>query len=103
MRIAMLSTGIPPFSPQRGVTRDDILSRILTLDMPSAVERLMQIFPLQGPEMVHADFGEESSYRPESEPSYAVEHRMIFEPLTHLYKLVRLIGSAISHEMGAMG
>jgi phosphoenolpyruvate carboxylase len=103
MRIAMLSTGIPPFSPQRGVTRDDILSRILTLDLPSAVERLMQIFPLQGPEMVNADFGEESSYRPESEPSYAVEHRMIFEPLAHLYKLVRLIGSAISHEMGAMG
>ncbi|MBV8357068.1 MAG: phosphoenolpyruvate carboxylase [Deltaproteobacteria bacterium] len=104
MRIALLSAAIPAFSPQRGVTRDDILSWILALDVPSAVDRLMQIFPLQKPEMPDsAGFGEESSYRPEAELSYAVEHRVIFAPLKHLYELVRLIGSAISHEIGAMG
>jgi phosphoenolpyruvate carboxylase len=103
MRIAVLSTATPPFSPQRGVTRDEILSRILRLEVPVAVERLMLIFPLHGPEMFDADFGEESSYRPDSEPSYAVEHRMIFAPVMRLYELVRLIGSAISHEIGAMG
>jgi phosphoenolpyruvate carboxylase len=103
-RIALLSTATPAFSPQRGVTRDDILFRIIALDVPSAVDRLMQIFPLQKPEMPDsADFGEESSYRPEAELSYAVEHRVIFAPLKHLYELMRLIGSAISYEIGAMG
>ena len=44
-RICLLATEIPNFSPQLGVTRDDILARILELDVPSAVERLRLIFP----------------------------------------------------------
>lgn len=49
------------------------------------------------------NFGEESNYQPEAAMSYAVEHRTIFKPLTHLHELVRLVGSAINHEIGAMG
>ncbi len=44
-RICLLAMEIPNFSPQLGVTRDDILARILELDVPSAVERLRRIFP----------------------------------------------------------
>jgi phosphoenolpyruvate carboxylase len=33
-RICLLATEIPNFSPQLGVTRDDILARILELDVP---------------------------------------------------------------------
>jgi phosphoenolpyruvate carboxylase len=104
MRIELLATGIPPFSQQRGVTRDELLGRILRLDVPGAVERLIQIFPLgESPTYNASEFGEPSSYQPEAELSYAVEHRMIFEPLIRLYELVRLIGSAINHEVGALG
>jgi phosphoenolpyruvate carboxylase len=103
-RIALLSTGIPSFSPQQGVTRDDIQARILALDVPNAVERLNRIFPLQqtaGP--ANEDFGEESTYRPEAALSYSVEHSALFDPLNRLYELARLIGSALNHEIGAMG
>jgi phosphoenolpyruvate carboxylase len=102
-RIAMLSTAIPAFSPQQGVIRDDLLARILTLDVPYAVERLVRIFPLQtgAPEL--ADFGEKSTYQPEAGQSYALEHRTLFGPLMHLYELTRLIGSALNHEIGAIG
>ena len=65
-RICLLATEIPNFSPQLGVTRDDILARILELDVPSAVERLRQIFPHQdGVADARDDFGEQSQYRPE--------------------------------------
>ena len=46
-RICILATEIPSFSPQLGVSRDDILARIMELDVPSAVERLRLIFPHQ--------------------------------------------------------
>lgn len=103
-RIALLATGIPAFSPQQGVTRDDIQARILALDVPSAVERLTRIFPIQsGGAPSRENFGEESSYQPETGLSYAVEHRTLLDPLTRLYELARLIGSALNHEIGAMG
>jgi phosphoenolpyruvate carboxylase len=102
-RIAMLSTAIPAFSPQQGVTRDDLLARIITLDVPYTIERLARIFPLQTAAPELTDFGEESSYQPEAGLSYAVEHRTLFGPLIHLYELTRLIGSALNHEIGAIG
>ncbi len=103
-RICLLATEIPNFSPQLGVTRDDILTRILELDVPSAVERLRLIFP-------HADstgngrddFGEESQYQPEPTLSYALEHDALFGPMLKLFDLARRIGTAIAYEIGAMG
>jgi phosphoenolpyruvate carboxylase len=103
-RIALLATGIPPFSPQRGVARDDVLARILVLEVPAAVRMLAQIFPTQQVNTGGSEnFGEESNYRPEAATSYAVEHRTILDPLDRLYELVRVIGSALNHEIGAMG
>jgi hypothetical protein len=86
------------------VTRDDILTRILELDVPSAVERLRLIFP-------HADstgngrddFGEESQYQPEPTLSYALEQDALFGPMLKLFDLARRIGTAIAYEIGAMG
>ncbi len=57
------------------MTRDDILARILELDVPSAVERLRLIFPhADGVADARDDFGEQSQYRPEPALSYAIEH-----------------------------
>ena len=103
-RIALLSTGIPPFSPQLGVTRDNVLAGVLVLEVPAAVKMLAQIFPTQQVNTGDDEnFGEESNYQPETATSYAVEHRTIFDPLNRLYELVRLLGSALNHEIGAMG
>ncbi len=103
-RICMLATEIPNFSPQLGVTRDDILARILELDVPSAVERLRLIFPHEdGAADTRDDFGEESQYRPEPALSYAVEHDALFGPMLKLFELARRIGTAITYEIGAVG
>ena len=103
-RICLLATEIPNFSPQLGVTRDDVLARILALDVPSAVERLQQIFPHEdGVLAARDDFGEQSQYRPEPALSYEVEHNTLFGPMLKLFDLVRRIGTAITYEIGAIG
>ncbi len=103
-RIYLLATEIPNFSPQFGVTRDDILARILRLDVTSAVERLRLIFPHDdGVAESHDDFGEEAQYRPEPALSYAIEHDALFGPMLKLFDLARRIGTAITYEIGALG
>jgi phosphoenolpyruvate carboxylase len=103
-RICVLATEIPNFSPQLGVTRDDILARILELDVLNAVERLRLIFPHEdGVANTRDDFGEESQYRPEPRLSYALEHDALFSPMLKLFDLARRIGTAITYEIGAIG
>jgi phosphoenolpyruvate carboxylase len=103
-RICLLATEIPNFSPQLGVTRDDILARILELDVPSAVERLRRIFPHEERAASPLDdFGEKSQYRPDSALSYEIEHHTVFDPMLKLFDLARRIGTAITHEIGAVG
>jgi phosphoenolpyruvate carboxylase len=103
-RICLLATEIPNFSPQLGVTRDDILARILELEVPSAIDRLRRIFPHEeSPAAAPDDFGEQSHYRPESALSYEIEHNTVFDPMLRLFDLARRIGTAITHEIGAVG
>jgi phosphoenolpyruvate carboxylase len=103
-RIVFLSMRIPPFAPQQGVTREELLARIASLDVPPAVERLRRIFPNRT-STIHrrSNFGEPADYRPEAALSYANEQQSIFDPIMRLYELVRAIGSALNHEFGAMG
>ncbi len=103
-RICLLAMDTPNFSPQLGVTRDDILARILELDVPNAVERLRMIFPhdesvVDTPD----DFGEKSQYHPEAALSYEIEHNAVFDPMLKLFDLARRIGTAITYEIGAIG
>ncbi len=103
-RICLLAMEIPNFSPQLGATRDDLLARILELDVPSAVERLRRIFPNEESlARTPDDFGEKSLYRPDSALSYEIEHNTVFDPMLKLYELARRIGTAITHEIGAVG
>ncbi len=103
-RICLLATEIPNFRPNLGVTRDDILARILEMDVPGAVERLRMIFPHEESQSgARDDFGEKSQYRTEPSLSYAVEDDTLFGPMLKLYDLARRIGTAIIYEIGALG
>ena len=103
-RICLLATEIPNFSPQLGVTRDDILARILELDVASAIGRLRLIFPHQDSLADGLDdFGERAGYQPEPALSYAIEHDALFGPMLKLFELARRIGTAITYEIGAIG
>jgi phosphoenolpyruvate carboxylase len=102
-RIFLLSTHIPAFTDRHGITPDQLMAKILHLEIDSAVTILRRIFPVVEERVDFSAFGEPASYRSEEAESYEAEHRRIFEPMAHLYELVRRAGSAITHIIGAVG
>ena len=97
-------TEIPGFGPQHGVTRREIQARIIGLDVASAVERLAGIFPRpDNADLASEDFGENASYRSEPQLSYALDHKVLFNPMLRLYDLARQISTAIAYELNAIG
>jgi phosphoenolpyruvate carboxylase len=102
-RIFLLSTHIPPFTDRHGISPEQLMAKILHLEIDAAVATLGRIFPVVEERIDVATFGEPASYRSEEAESYEAEHRRIFEPMAHLYELVRRTGSAIAHIIGAVG
>jgi phosphoenolpyruvate carboxylase len=100
-RIWLLGTEIPEFSPRHGVTPEGVQARLLRLDVPGAVEVLAQVFPRAADPAAAQEYGEPGS--DSAATAYAREHETVFAPLARLHGLVREIGVAITHEVGAFG
>ncbi len=96
-----LAARIPYFSPRGGLTRDTLEMQMLRLDVPAALEQLRLIFPLATEETSRIDFREPSGSG--TGGAYRTEHRVLFEPIERLFDLVREVGTAIMHEVGAFG
>jgi len=103
-RLWLLATRVPEFSPQLGTTVEDMIRRILHLDVEAVVAYLKRIFPnARDTEFESQDFGEPASYRPESRRTYGREHAEIFDPMLRIYTLIRRIAPALSYHAGAIG
>jgi phosphoenolpyruvate carboxylase len=100
-RIWLLAMGIPEFSPRHGVTREALALRILRLDVPAALVILGEVFPADPDPSADRDYAEPRG--PRAAASYQREHEKIFAPLAYLFDLVREIGTAITHHVGAFG
>jgi phosphoenolpyruvate carboxylase len=100
-RIWLLATGVPEFSPRHGITRDALLLRILRLDVPGALAILAEVFPATPDPAADRDYAEPAG--PRAAVSYRREHERIFAPLARLFGLVREIGTAVTHHVGAFG
>ena len=101
-RIFMLATHIPDFSDQHGISPEQLMARILHLEIGPAVQLLGQIFPKVEPVDL-GDFGEPATYLSDANQSYEQEHERIFQPLARLYDLVRRVSAGVSHSIGALG
>jgi phosphoenolpyruvate carboxylase len=100
-RIWLLSTRIPYFSPRYGFTRQDLDDQILRLEIPSALKQLAEIFPPAPDHSVTLDFREPRA--PRTDHAYSREDTEIFQPMRHLFELVREISIAVMHDVGAFG
>ena len=100
-RIWLLETRIPDFSPRHGVTRAAMEQRILRLDIPQAMALLSEVFPAAADPEADRDYGEPAG--PRDNLAYAREHSEIFAPMLRLFGLLREVGTAITHEVGAFG
>jgi phosphoenolpyruvate carboxylase len=104
-RIWLLATGVPEFSPRHGVTRDALFLRILRLDVPASLGILGEVFPASPDSVAGRDFSEPpgASESQQDAASYRREHDMILGPIGRLFDMVREIGTAITHHVGAFG
>jgi phosphoenolpyruvate carboxylase len=100
-RIWILSAEIPDFSPRHGVTRSALEDAILRLDIPASLAILGEIFPAAPDASADFDYAEPTALAGSAD--YAHEHQEIFSPIGQLFDLVREIGTAITHEVGAFG
>ncbi len=103
-RIAVLAARVPAFTPRAGFTVEDCQLQLMRLDIPPAVARLAEVFPIRSDGAVAAaDFGEPHGVSPADGAGYALEHETLFEPLLELHALVLKITAALNHECGACG
>ncbi|MDE8344011.1 MAG: phosphoenolpyruvate carboxylase, partial [Acidocella sp.] len=100
-RIWLLETEIPDFTPRFGLTREGLRARILRLDVLDSLKFLAEVFPRAADPATTQDYAEPPG--PREGFSYAKEHEEIFEPMRRAFDLVREIGVAITHEVGAFG
>ncbi|HUA76154.1 MAG TPA: phosphoenolpyruvate carboxylase [Acetobacteraceae bacterium] len=100
-RIWLLATEIPDFSPRHGVTREGLEEALLRLEIAPSLALLAEIFPAAPDAAADLDYAEPSA--PHGNADYAEVHRDILAPIGRLFALVREIGTAVTHEVGAFG
>jgi phosphoenolpyruvate carboxylase len=99
----LLATRIPPFSSQHSISQKRVISWILHLDVPNAVDHLEHIFPATNPLPFTGGFGESATYVSDESQNYRQENERIFKPLTGLYELLRRTSVGITHRIGFFG
>lgn len=103
LRVFEMAMRVPPISLRHDVTLEEMVARLFELDVEGAVRILKEAFPADPEPLDLEDFGEPATYRGESDRDYREEHRLLFEPLSDIYDLIRRISVAISHLVGAHG
>ena len=100
--IFLLSVQIPKFSDQSGVSRDEIIAKIIRFDILDSVSTLRKIFPIKKDDMRFNDYGEISNYISEKNINYVRENET-FKRLEALYECTRRVSSGINYFVGSVG
>jgi phosphoenolpyruvate carboxylase len=103
MRIFMLTVHVPDFSHQHNISREQLLNKIFHLEIEDAMRKLATIFPKVEQDKYDGDFGEVATYIGDWTQTYEREHARIFQPIAHLYTLIRRLSSGLIHTIGALG
>ena len=77
----LLSVQIPKFSDQAGVSRDEVIAKLIRFDVTDAVKILRTIFPVGKEKINYSDYGEKSNYISEKDINYITEENTIFKKL----------------------
>ncbi|WP_051330413.1 phosphoenolpyruvate carboxylase [Niveispirillum irakense] len=102
-QIYKLAVHVPEFSSQHSITNQRLVTRLLHLDVPWALEQLGRIFPARNETPVDEGFGEVATYVSDESQDYSQENQHIFRPIAQLYELIRRTGNAVSQRIGFFG
>lgn len=103
MRIFILAAQLPRFTPQDGLSYEQVLDMALSLEIPEVVSIMRQAFPHEQKQGAESGFDEHASYRPRGIDDYGRLETEIFKPMEEAYEFVREVGTGISHHFGAFG
>ena len=101
-RLMLRAVHVPDFSDRHAATHDEVLIRLLRLDVGPTLAVLNEIFPLTDVSDT-LDYGERATYQSEASSAYVFEHEQLFDPIERDYDLIRRIGTGIIHYIGATG
>lgn len=102
-QIYRLAVHIPEFSSQHSITNQRLVTRMLHLDVPWALDQLARIFPARTEATLDEGFGEVATYVSDESQDYSQENQNIFRPIASLYELIRRTGNALTQRIGFFG
>lgn len=101
--IYMKAMLIPAFSTRSDVSLEELVIRILYLDIPDTLEELRVIFPAIALTDQDELYGEQSTYQAGNASGYGFEEQELFGPIENAYNLIMTISGIIALETGAFG
>ncbi len=102
-RILLLAAEIPSFTPRNDVDPKRLDRDLNMFDVPKTVATLRIVFPESPPLVVDDSFGGPATYKSDFQHGYRDLHEQVFAPLETCHAILRDIGAAIAHEIGAFG
>jgi len=93
---------IPQFSSLTEVSLEELIERLLYLDVPDTVATLRRIFPAAQAADETEVYAERDTYARASS-GYAAEHARIFDPIERAYALILELSALIALHVGAYG
>lgn len=93
---------IPRFSTRLDISLDDLVERLLRLEIKEAIGPLRTIFPASTTLSDDESYGEEVTYR-SSSAGYGQEHTSTFDPIESAHDMILEISSLLALRLGAFG
>ena len=100
--IYLSAMAVPRFSSRLDVSLDDLVIRLLRLEVPSVIAELRQIFPAEAPATNDEGYGEKATYATGA-GGYAHEHATIFDPIEEAYERILELSAVIALKIGSVG
>ena len=100
--IYLKAASVPRFSTRTDVSPDQLVIRLLRLEVPEVIARLREIFPAEATARPNDKFGEVATYKADA-GGYAREHEEIFDLIEAAYQRVLEISSMIALRVGSFG
>jgi phosphoenolpyruvate carboxylase len=93
---------VPRFSSRLDISLDDLMERLLRLEVEESIGELRTIFPASPTRVDDGSYGEEVTYR-SATAGYGQEHTQTFDPIESAHELILEISGLLALRMGAFG
>ncbi|MBK5256336.1 MAG: phosphoenolpyruvate carboxylase [Vicinamibacteria bacterium] len=93
---------VPRFSSRLDISLDELVERLLRLEIKDAIGELRTIFPVATQRLDDESYGEDATYR-SATTGYAQEHAQIFDPIETAHGLILELTGLIGLKIGAFG